>query len=166
MVSFSYEHLLDSGLRKFAPRPSLPAPPFLMFDRISELEKTGGAFGKGIVKAELDIAPHLWFFNCHFTADPVMPGCLQVDALWQMLGFFQGHYGAVGYGRALGSGEIKFTGQITPSAKLVTYTLHMKRARIGEKLSRAFANGVVDCDGKTVCTADDLDVGVFPEIPK
>lgn len=166
MTSFTYEYLVDSGMRKFAPTPSLPAPPFLMFDRITELDNTGGSFGKGIVIAELDITPSLWFFDCHFTDDPVMPGCLQVDALWQMLGFFQGNYGAKGYGRALGSGGIKFTGQITPVKKLVTYTLHITRARITSKLSRAFGNGIVECDGKVVCTAVDLDVGVFHDVSK
>ena len=166
MVAYTREQLLASGRRELAPRPSLPAPPFLMFDRITELDNVSGAFGKGVVRAEFDIGPTLWFFACHFEEDPVVPGCLQLDALWQMLGFFQGHHGAKGYGRALGAGEVEFTGQITRSKKLVTYTLHVKRARITEKVSMAYADGTVECDGKIVCTAKDLHVGVFPVIPE
>lgn len=138
----------------------LPTGNMLMFDRIVEINQDGGLHGKGYVKAELDIHPDLWFFACHFIDDPVMPGCLGLDALWQLSGFFLSWIGCKGKGRALGSGAVKFTGQVLPTAKIVTYTLNLKRV-ISRKLSMAIADGTVDVDGRTIYTADDLRVGLF-----
>ncbi len=138
----------------------LPSGNMLMFDRIVEINDTGGLHSKGCVKAELDINPDLWFFGCHFVDDPVMPGCLGLDALWQLSGFFLSWIGCKGKGRALGSGQVKFTGEILPTAKIVTYTLHMKRV-INRRLSMAIANGTVAVDGRIIYTADDLRVGMF-----
>lgn len=138
----------------------LPKDNMLMFDRIVEITPDGGKYNKGYIKAELDIHPDLWFFDCHFVDDPVMPGCLGLDALWQLSGFFLSWIGCTGKGRALGSGQVKFTGQVLPSAKKVTYTLHMKRV-ISRKLSMAISDGEVAVDGRTIYTADDLRVGLF-----
>src|ERR1700754_111352 len=126
--SFEYEDLLACGRGElFTDGPQLPLPPMLMFDRISEIADAGGEHGKGLVRAELEVKPDLWFFACHFKGDPVMPGCLGVDALWQMLGFFLGWLGAPGKGRALGVGEVKFTGMVVPSVKKVIYGIEIKR---------------------------------------
>jgi 3-hydroxyacyl-[acyl-carrier protein] dehydratase/trans-2-decenoyl-[acyl-carrier protein] isomerase len=138
----------------------LPTGNMLMFDRITQITNDGGEFGKGVIQAELDIRPDLWFFDCHFVDDPVMPGCLGLDALWQLSGFFLSWSGAVGKGRALGSGQVKFTGQVLPTAGVVTYTLNMKRV-IMRKLCMAIASGTVAVDGRTIYTADDLRVGMF-----
>ena len=138
----------------------LPTGNMLMFDRIIEINQDGGSYGKGFIRAELDIHPDLWFFGCHFVDDPVMPGCLGLDALWQLSGFFLSWIGCKGKGRALGSGEVKFTGQVLPTAKKVTYTLNMKRV-INRRLSMAIASGTVEVDGRTIYTADDLRVGLF-----
>jgi len=132
----------------------------LMFDRIIEINNDGGLNGKGEIKAELDIRPDLWFFGCHFVDDPVMPGCLGLDALWQLCGFFLSWTGCEGKGRALGAGKVKFTGQVLPTAKKVTYTLNIKRL-IARKLSMVIADGTVSVDGRTIYTADDLRVGLF-----
>jgi len=131
-----------------------------MFDRIIDINDTGGSNGKGEIKAELDIRPDLWFFGCHFIEDPVMPGCLGLDALWQLCGFFLSWSGCKGKGRALGAGNVKFTGQILPTAKKVTYTLNIKRL-IARKLSMVIADGTVSVDGRVIYTADDLRVGLF-----
>ena len=131
-----------------------------MFDRVVEINADGGAHGKGYVEAELDIKPDLWFFACHFIGDPVMPGCLGLDALWQLAGFFLSWYGCKGKGRALGAGNVKFTGQILPTAKRVTYTLNVKRV-ITRKLSMIIADGTVAVDGRMIYTADDIRVGFF-----
>jgi 3-hydroxyacyl-[acyl-carrier protein] dehydratase/trans-2-decenoyl-[acyl-carrier protein] isomerase len=132
----------------------------LMLDRISHISSEGGAAGKGEIRAELDITPELWFFDCHFPGDPVMPGCLGLDAMWQLLGFFLGWRGNPGRGRALGAGEVKFTGQILPSASLVTYQIDIKRV-IERKLVMGIADGSVSVDGREIYTARDLRVGLF-----
>jgi 3-hydroxyacyl-[acyl-carrier protein] dehydratase/trans-2-decenoyl-[acyl-carrier protein] isomerase len=138
----------------------LPAPPMLMLDRITEISSTGGKYGKGFIRAELDISPDQWFFLCHFYGDPVMPGCLGLDAMWQLVGFFLGWSGAPGKGRALGVGEVKFTGQVTPVVKQVVYHIDMKRV-ILRKLVMGVADGVLEADGKPIYAAQDLRVGLF-----
>ena len=138
----------------------LPAPPMLMFDRIASISEDGGARGKGFIRAELDIRPDLWFFDCHFISDPVMPGCLGLDAMWQLVGFYLGWKGNPGRGRALGSGEVKFTGQVLPTAKKVTYHIHLSRV-IERKLIMGIADGVMSVDGKEIYHTKDLKVGLF-----
>ena len=162
--SFSYEDLLRCGHGKlFGPDAArLPLPPMLMFDRITKIAEEGGAYGKGEIVAELDVKPDLWFFECHFEGDPVMPGCLGLDALWQLVGFFLGWLGEPGKGRAIGVGEVKFAGQVMPTSKLVTYRLDMKRV-VRRRLKLAIADGRVDVDGEQVFEAKDLRVGVFTE---
>ena len=138
----------------------LPTGNMLMIDRIVEISKDGGTHGKGYIKAELDINPDLWFFGCHFKGDPVMPGCLGLDALWQLCGFFLSWIGCKGKGRALGSGQVKFFGQVLPTAKKVTYVLNMKRV-IDRRLSMVIADGIMSVDGRDIYSADDLRVGLF-----
>ena len=138
----------------------LPVDNMLMLDRITEISSEGGEYGKGRIIAELDIHPDLWFFACHFPSDPVMPGCLGLDAMWQLVGFFLGWRGNPGRGRALGSGEVKFTGQILPTAKKVVYNINMKRV-IERKLVMGIADGSVSVDGREIYTATDLRVGLF-----
>jgi len=138
----------------------LPTGNMLMIDRVIKINDDGGLHGKGYIEAELDIKPDLWFFDCHFLDDPVMPGCLGLDALWQLCGFFLCWAGCPGKGRALGSGQVKFTGQVLPTAKKVTYTLHIKRV-ITRRLSMVMADGTVSVDGRVIYTADDLRVGLF-----
>lgn len=140
----------------------LPAPNMLMMDRIASITDDGGEHGKGEIIAELDITPDLWFFDCHFPGDPVMPGCLGLDAMWQLVGFFLGWSGGPGKGRALGVGEVKFTGQILPTAKKVTYKITMKRV-IKRKLFMGMADGVVEVDGREIYSAKDLKVGLFQD---
>ena len=161
-TSYSYEDLLSCGHGDlFGPgNARLPLPPMLMFDRITSISETGGAHGKGHVTAEFDIKPDLWFFKCHFESDPVMPGCLGLDAMWQLVGFFLGWRGNPGRGRALGCGEVKFTGQILPDHKQVRYHIHMKRV-IERKLVMGIADGSVAVDGEIIYTASDLRVGLF-----
>ncbi len=142
--------------------PQLPMPPMLMFDRITNISEKGGASDKGVVEAELDIKPDLWFFKCHFLGDPVMPGCLGLDALWQMVGFFLGWMGGLGHGRALGVGEVKFTGMVLPSAKVVSYYVEFKRV-IMRKLILGIADGLMKVDGKVIYEAKDLRVGLFTD---
>jgi len=160
--SFTYEELIQCGRGELFGKGNaqLPAPPMLMFDRITNISSSGGTFGKGEIIAELDIKPDLWFFGCHFIDDPVMPGCLGLDALWQLIGFYLGWLGGPGHGRALGSGEVKFTGQVMPDNKLVTYRLNLKRV-IMRKLFMGIADGQVLVDGETIYTANDLRVGLF-----
>lgn len=160
--SFTREELLACGRGELfgAGNAQLPLPPMLMCDRIVAITETGGAFDKGEIVAELDIKPELWFFNCHFQGDPVMPGCLGVDAMWQLVGFYLGWMGGLGRGRALGAGEVKFTGQVTPKNKLVTYRLDIKRL-IMRKLVMGIADAVMEVDGKKIYFATDLRVGLF-----
>jgi len=134
----------------------------LMFDRITKITDNGGSVGKGEVEAEFDIDPDLWFFKCHFQDDPVMPGCLGLDALWQMVGFFLGWMGGLGKGRAIGVGEVKFSGMVLPSAKKVSYYIDLKRV-IMRRLVMGVADGIVKVDGKIIYEARDLKVGLFTE---
>lgn len=160
--AFNREELLDCGHGNlFGPgNARLPLPNMLMMDRITHISNEGGEYGKGEIIAELDIKPDLWFFDCHFESDPVMPGCLGLDAMWQIVGFYLGWRGNKGRGRALGAGEIKFTGQILPTAKRVTYRISLKRV-IERKLVMGIADGSVAVDGREIYTAKDLRVGLF-----
>ncbi|MCW4454347.1 3-hydroxyacyl-[acyl-carrier-protein] dehydratase FabA [Flavobacterium sp. MXW15] len=160
--AFSREQLLASARGElFGPGSGrLPNDPMLMFDRITEIREDGGPHGKGMIRAELDIRPDLWFFQCHFLGDPVMPGCLGLDAMWQLTGFFLTWLGAPGRGRALGTGEVKFTGQVLPSAKLVQYEVDISRV-INRKLVMAQADARMLVDGREIYTARDLRVGLF-----
>jgi 3-hydroxyacyl-[acyl-carrier protein] dehydratase/trans-2-decenoyl-[acyl-carrier protein] isomerase len=160
--AFSYDDLLRCGHGKlFGPgNARLPLPPMLMFDRIVYISETDGAHGKGQAIAELDVRPDLWFFACHFESDPVMPGCLGLDALWQLTGFSLGWRGLPGRGRALGVGEVKFADQVLPTTKLVRYTVDMKRMRTG-KLVLGIADGKLEADGKVIYEASDMRVGLF-----
>lgn len=164
--SFDFQSLMACARGElFGPgNAQLPAPPMLMFDRITSITADGGSEGKGEIVAEFDINPDLWFFKCHFLGDPVMPGCLGVDALWQLVGFFLGWMGGPGKGRALGVGEVKFTGMVLPTAKKVTYVITLKRL-IMRKLFMGVADGIVQVDGKTIYEAKDLRVGLFIEAP-
>ncbi len=160
--SYSYEDLLASGRGElFGPdNGRLPAPPMLMFDRIPLISDDTGAYGKGEIRAELDIRPDLWFFDCHFEGDPVMPGCLGLDAMWQLVGFHLVWLGHPGRGRALGCGKVKFTGQVLPRADLVTFQIDIKRV-ISRKLVMAIADASMSVDGREIYTAEDLRVGLF-----
>ncbi len=160
--SFSYNDLIACAEgRLFGPgNPQLPKPNMLMLDRVTRISDDGGDHGKGEVIAELDIRPDLWFFQCHFENDPVMPGCLGLDAMWQLVGFFLGWKGGQGRGRALGAGEVKFSGQVLPSARLVTYRIDMKRV-IMRRLVMGIADAELDVDGKVIYRAADLRVGLF-----
>lgn len=160
--SFTHEELLECGhARMFGPgNAQLPLPPMLMCDRIIQISETGGAHGKGYIIAELDVKPDLWFFDCHFEGDPVMPGCLGLDAMWQLVGFYLGWAGSPGRGRALGAGEVKFTGQVTPKNTLITYRIDMKRV-IQRKLNMGIADGVMEVDGREIYHASSLRVGLF-----
>ncbi len=160
----SYDHaeLLDCGHGKlFGPgNAKLPVGDMLMFDRITEITGDGGKYGRGRICAELDIRPDLWFFSCHFPDDPVMPGCLGLDALWQLVGFFLGWCGHPGKGRALGAGEVKFTGEILPTVRKVRYDLSISRI-IKRSLVMGIADGAVSADGETIYTSKSLKVGLF-----
>lgn len=162
--SYTYEELLQSGHGElFGPgNAQLPLPPMLMFDRITRISDEGGAHGKGEIVAEMDINPDLWFFQCHFEGDPVMPGCLGLDAMWQLVGFFLGWMGGPGRGRALGAGEVKFTGQVVPENKKITYRISLKRV-IMRKLYMGIADAVMEVDGKEIYAAKNLRVGLFTE---
>ncbi|MDH5723173.1 MAG: bifunctional 3-hydroxydecanoyl-ACP dehydratase/trans-2-decenoyl-ACP isomerase [Alphaproteobacteria bacterium] len=160
--SYSYEEIISCGHGElFGPgNAQLPLPPMLMFDRITNISESGGAYNKGIIQAEFDIKPDLWFFECHFEGDPVMPGCLGLDAVWQLLGFYLGWTGAPGSGRALGVGEIKLSEQIQPSAKLVKYVVDIKRVMNG-KLVLGIGDGTVFVDDKVACKVSGMKVGLF-----
>ena len=160
--AYAYEELLACGRGElFGPgNAQLPLPPMLMFDRITRIDAEGGTNSRGQVRAELDVRPGLWFFSCHFQGDPVMPGCLGLDALWQMTGFFLGWLGQAGRGRALGVGEVKFTDQVLPSVSNVEYGVDFKRVFKG-KLILGIADGWLKADGRTIYEAKDLRVGLF-----
>ena len=162
--SFDFEALLACGRGElFGPgNAQLPLPPMLMFDRITSITEDGGEHGKGSIRAELDVKPDLWFFLCHFKGDPVMPGCLGLDALWQMLGFFLGWLGSPGRGRALSAGEIKFSGMVLPNASLVEYGVDLKRV-LRSKLVLGVGDGWLKVDGETIYRAKDLKVGLFKD---
>ena len=160
--SYTQEDLVVCGYGKMfgENNAQLPLKPMLMFDRIVSITEAGGKANKGEIMAELDIIPDLWFFDCHFDGDPVMPGCLGLDAMWQLVGFFLGWSGAEGRGRALGAGNVKFSGQVTPKNKLVTYRIEMRRVML-RKLIMGVADGSMLVDGKEIYTAEDLRVGLF-----
>src|SRR6202163_2285005 len=160
--SFSREELIACGEGKlFGPNsPRLPSGQMLMVDRITQISLTGGAHGRGVLHAELDIDPSLWFFACHFRGDPVMPGCLGLDAMWQLVGFFMAWSGGPGRGRALGVGEVKFSGQVSPKIKRVSYRIDLKRVII-RKLVMGVGDGVMEADGQPIYEAHDLRVGLF-----
>ena len=160
--SFTYEQLIEcgKGLLFGKGNAQLPMPPMLMFDRITSINENGGFFEKGEVVAELDINENLWFFECHFKDDPVMPGCLGLDAMWQLLGFYLGWLGQPGRGRALGVGEVKFTGQVLKTVKKVSYHISLKRL-ILRKLILGVGDGILKADGQTIYEARDMKVGLF-----
>jgi 3-hydroxyacyl-[acyl-carrier protein] dehydratase/trans-2-decenoyl-[acyl-carrier protein] isomerase len=160
--SFEYEDLLACGRGELfgAGNAQLPLPPMLMFDRISEISESGGEYGKGFIRAELELKPELWFFGCHFKGDPVMPGCLGLDALWQMVGFFLGWLGSPGRGRALGLGELKFAGQVLPSMRKIVYNVDFKRV-MRSKLVLGIADGWLSADGEIIYRASDLKVALI-----
>lgn len=160
--SYTRDELLSCGRGElFGPgNAQLPLPNMLMLDRVVRISEDGGKYGKGEIVAELDISSDLWFFACHFQNDPVMPGCLGVDAMWQLVGFFLGWMGGQGKGRALGAGEVKFFGQVLPSHKLVTYRISMKRV-IMRKLVMGIADATMEVDDREIYAANDLRVGLF-----
>ena len=160
--SYTREELLKCGQGELfgSGNAQLPVPNMLMMDRIVKISDEGGAFGKGQIIAELDVNPDLWFFECHFPGDPVMPGCLGLDAMWQLVGFYLGWLGNPGKGRALGAGEVKFTGQVLPTHKKVTYKIDLKRV-IARSLVMGIANGTMYVDDKEIYTTKDLKVGLF-----
>jgi 3-hydroxyacyl-[acyl-carrier protein] dehydratase / trans-2-decenoyl-[acyl-carrier protein] isomerase len=162
--SYDYEDLLACARGEiFGPgNPELPLPPMLMFDRITEINDHGGEFGKGMIRAELDVKPDLWFFGCHFKGDPVMPGCLGLDALWQMVGFYLGWTGGQGRGRALGLSELKLAGQVLPNVTKVEYNIDIKRV-MRAKLVLGIADGWLSADGEIIYRAKDLKVGLFQQ---
>ena len=161
--SYSYEDLIDCGNGKLfgTGNAKLPLPTMLMFDRITEIRENEGTFNKGLVKAELDIKNDLWFFDCHFKDDSVMPGCLGLDAMWQLVGFYLGWLGNPGKGRALGVNTVKFTGEVLKNVKLATYEIDMKRILIKEGTTVGLANGILKADGKKIYSAENLKVGLF-----
>ena len=160
--SFNYQKLIDcgNGILFGKGNAQLPLPPMLMIDRVININDNGGEFSKGEIIAELDIKPDLWFFDCHFKDDPVMPGCLGLDAMWQLVGFYLGWLGQSGKGRALGVGEVKFTGQVLQNIKKVTYHISLKRL-ILRKLILGVADGVLKADGEVIYEAKDMKVGLF-----
>ncbi len=161
--SFNYDELIDCANGElFGPgNAKLPSPPMLMFDRITDIDENKGAFGKGLMKAELDIKDDLWFFDCHFKEDPVMPGCLGLDAMWQLVGFYLGWLGNPGRGRALGVSTVKFTGEVLKNVKMATYIIDMKRILIKGETTVGLANGILLADDKKIYSADGLKVGLF-----
>tara|TARA_B100001029_G_scaffold131106_1_gene109988 strand:+ start:707 stop:1210 length:504 start_codon:yes stop_codon:yes gene_type:complete len=161
--SYNYEDLINCGNGGlFGPgNAKLPLPPMLMFDRITNIEEDGGTFKKGIIEAELDIKDSLWFFDCHFKNDAVMPGCLGLDAMWQLVGFYLGWLGNPGKGRALGVNTVKFTGEVLKDVKIAKYEVDMKRVLIKEGTTVGLANGILKADGKKIYSAENLKVGLF-----
>ena len=161
--SYSYDDLITCGNGDlFGPgNAKLPLPPMLMFDRITEINENNGAFNKGSLKAELDIKDDLWFFDCHFKKDPVMPGCLGLDAMWQLVGFFLGWIGEPGKGRALGVNSVRFTGEVLKNVKMATYEIDMKKVLKTEGGTVGFADGILNADNKKIYSAESLKVGLF-----
>ena len=161
--SFDYEELIACGKGDLfgEGNAKLPLPPMLMFDWITEIKKDIGEFKKGFIKAELDIKNNLWFFDCHFQNDPVMPGCLGLDAMWQLVGFYLGWIGEPGKGRALGVNSVKFTGEVLKNIKIATYEINMKRILKKEGTAVGLANGTLSADGKIIYRAENLKVGLF-----
>jgi len=161
--TYSYNELLDCGSGKLfgEGNAKLPLPPMLMFDRITEITANGGTYKKGFIKAELDIKSDMWFFDCHFKDDPVMPGCLGLDAMWQLVGFYLGWLGEPGKGRALGVNEVKFTGEILQKVKMATYEIEIKRILKKKGATVGLANGTVIADNKIIYKAENLKVGLF-----
>jgi len=161
--SFTYDELIACGKGDLfgEGNAKLPLPPMLMFDRITQIDSKNGEFKKGIIKAELDIKDNLWFFDCHFQGDPVMPGCLGLDAMWQLVGFYLGWTGEPGKGRALGVNSVKFTGEVLKNVKMATYEINMKRILKKEGTAVGLANGNLSADGKVIYRAENLKVGLF-----
>ena len=161
--SYDYKELIDcgKGLIFGEGNAKLPLPPMLMFDRITKIQENSGIYKKGFIKAELDIKDDLWFFNCHFQDDPVMPGCLGLDAMWQLVGFYLGWIGNPGKGRALGVSTVKFTGEVLKKTKMAVYEIDMKRILIKEGTTVGLANGILKADGKKIYSAENLKVGLF-----
>ena len=161
--SFNYEELIACGKGELFGdgNAKLPLPPMLMCDRITEIKKEIGEFKRGFIKAELDIKDNLWFFSCHFENDPVMPGCLGLDAMWQLVGFYLGWIGEPGKGRALGVNSVKFTGEVIKNVKIATYEINMKRILKKEGAVVGLADGILNADGKTIYKAENLKVGLF-----
>ena len=163
--SFNYKELINCANGElFGPgNAKLPSPPMLMFDRITEIKENTGEFKKGIIKAELDIKDELWFFDCHFKEDPVMPGCLGLDAMWQLVGFYLGWIGEPGKGRALGVNSVRFTGEVIKKVKMATYEVNMKKVLKTEGGTVGFADGILKADDKQIYTAENLKVGVYKQ---
>ena len=163
--SYDYKELIDcgKGLIFGEGNAKLPLPPMLMFDRITKIQENSGIYKKGFIKAELDIKDDLWFFNCHFQDDPVMPGCLGLDAMWQLVGFYLGWIGNPGKGRALGVSTVKFTGEVLKKVKIATYKIIIKRILKKEGAVVWLANGTLDADGKVIYVAENLKVGLFKQ---
>ena len=161
--SFTYDELIACGKGELfgEGNAKLPLPPMLMFDRITKIDNKSGEFKKGIIEAELDIKDNLWFFDCHFQGDPVMPGCLGLDAMWQLVGFFLGWTGEPGKGRALGVNSVKFTGEVLKKVKMARYEINMKRILKKEGTTVGLANGILSADGKVIYRAENLKVGLF-----
>ena len=161
--SYSYDDLIDCGKGNLFGKGNakLPLPPMLMFDRITKINNNLGEFNKGFIQAELDIKEDLWFFNCHFQGDPVMPGCLGLDAMWQLVGFYLGWSGEPGKGRALGVNTVKFTGEVLKNVKMATYEINMKRILKKEGTTVGLANGILSADDKIIYKAENLKVGLF-----
>jgi 3-hydroxyacyl-[acyl-carrier protein] dehydratase/trans-2-decenoyl-[acyl-carrier protein] isomerase len=161
--SYSYNELIECGkvILFGEGNAKLPLPPMLMFDRITEINQNSGDFKKGFIKAELDIKDDLWFFDCHFKNDPVMPGCLGLDAMWQLVGFYLGWTGEPGKGRALGVNSVKFTGEVLKNIKMATYEINIKRILKKEGTAVGLANGILKADGEKIYTAENLKVGLF-----
>ena len=163
--SYNYDELISCGEGKLfgEGNAKLPLPPMLMFDRITEIKKDAGEFKKGFIKAELDIKDNLWFFDCHFQKDPVMPGCLGLDAMWQLVGFYLGWIGEPGKGRALGVNSVRFTGEVIKKVKMATYEVNMKKVLKTEGGTVGFADGILKADDKQIYTAENLKVGVYKQ---
>ena len=163
--AYGYDELIECGKGElFGPgNAQLPLPPMLMFDRVSAIQENGGAYNRGYMTAELDIDPKQWFFQCHFEGDPVMPGCLGLDAMWQLVGFFLAWKGGLGHGRALGGSEVQFTGQVTPDKSLVTYRVDIRRI-INRSLVMGIADATMEVDGEQIYSGKSLRVGLFTDV--